>query len=280
MGGSSGSGSTKTTIRYAAYIEENHAIFLDRMAAYTLSIAATSPFTGYTDVEVEDAFFGSGYTIASFPSLYDMYGKFMAGLDVEVIWRQDFEDTVDCAEVANLVSSEASRLDDDIEANVLPRFETGMRDMNAVMGSSFVVGRSLIEAERVKQIERFSAELKYRLIPVAQARWSDHLKWNQSTIQTYMEIMKLYYAAKQDIDETNYTMDVKDKLWPFTVMDFERAALGALQGATTQKSSVSGASTAAKAISGLMGGMAMGAQTGTPWGAAAGGALGLAASFL
>jgi len=291
MGSTSGGSSSKskTYIRYAGYVEENHEEFLNAVAAFRVGATGRSPFADYNsdflesqNTLFESAFFGAGYYISSFPSLYDMYGKFMAGLDIDSLYDQMFEDTVNAPEVSNLVSAEAALYDDDINTNVLPRFLAGMRDINAVQSSSFVIGRSIIEDSRVKAVSKFSAELKYKLIPVATERWKAHLEWNKGVVLTYAELTKLYFAAKMDVVGFNYEMAVKDILWPFTVLDYERAALGALQGAAKTTSDVAGSSTAGKAIGGALGGAAAGAMMtpGAPLvGGAIGGVLGLASSF-
>jgi len=222
----------------------------------------SSPFAGYIDIDVDNAFFGAGYLISSFPSLYDMFGKFMAGLDVEVLFAQEFEDTVNSPVVSDLVAAQSAMMDDDILINSLPRFQAGMRDINSVMSSSFVVGKAVIEDAKTKALSLFNADLKYRLIPIAVDRWKTHLEWNKNVVGLYAELMKFYYSAKTDVDETNYAMAAKNRLWPFTVLDFERAALGALQGATNTKTDVAGASTTAKVLSGALGGAAMGAMIG------------------
>jgi hypothetical protein len=265
MGGGGGSSSpayTWTELRYAPYVEERHKNFLTTVYASRLTAIDNSPFEDYTAIEVDKAFFGTGYTIASFPSLYDMFGKFMAGLDIEALWEQEYTDTIDSPAVNNLVSAESDLIDDEIETSSLPRLRTGMRDINSVMSSSFVIGKSLIENAKTKMIAKFSAELKYKLIPVAQERWQSHLNWNKLVIGTYAEIMKLYYAAKTDVDEINYAMVAKNTLWPFTVLDYERASLGALQGATNSKTDVAGASTMSRVLSGALSGAAMGATIG------------------
>ena len=264
MGSSAKSKTTNTQyIRYAPYIEDRHSVFLGSVASNrATAIAAGSPFADYTDIEVDDAFFGAGYLISSFPSLYDMYGKFMAGLDIDALYDQMFEATVNSPEVENLVSAEAALMEDDIDTNAVPRLQTGMRDIGSIMSSTFVVGKALLEDSRVKLTEKFRAQLKYNLIPVAQARWTTHLAWNQGVVGVYAEIMKFYFSAKTDVDEINYAMAAKDVLWPFTVLDFERAALGALQGATNSKENVAGASTTARVISGALSGAAMGAMVG------------------
>lgn len=265
-GGGGGGGTpanTQSMIRYAPYIEERHSNFLTTMYYKREAAINNSPFADYTDVEVDDAFFGAGYTIASFPSLYDMFGKFMAGMDIEALWNQMYDSTLNSSAVGDLIAAEGALIDDEIEETSLPRFQTGMRDLNSVMSSSFVVGKSLIEDTRTKMMSKFSADLKYRLIPVAQDRWQTHLNWNKLVIGTYAEIMKLYFSAKTDVDEVNYSMAAKNILWPFTVLDFERAALGALQGATNQKTDSAGASTAARVLSGALSGAAMGAMIGS-----------------
>lgn len=270
MGGSSSKGG-KTEIRYASYIENRHYTFLANVASHRATAIDNDPFLNYTDIEVDAGFFGTGYTIANFPSLYDMYGKFMAGLDVDILFDQVLEDTLNSGVVSDLVSAEADLMDDDIASNVVPRLQTGMRDINAVMGSSYVIGKAIVEDARVKALAKYGAELKYRLLPVVESRWQSHLQWNQNVIGIYAEIMKFYFSAKIDVDDINYSMAAKSTLWPFTVLDFERAALGALQGAVNQKTDVAGTSTAKRAIGGALSGAAMGAQVGAQIGQGYGG---------
>jgi hypothetical protein len=217
--------------RYAPYIEAKHSSFLDDAAIRRVAIEDDSPYDTFTDIEIEAAFFGTGYLISSFPSLYDMFGKFMAGLDVDALFDQIFEDTVNGTAIDNLVSAEADRLSDDIEQDAAPRFETGMRDMNAVMSSSFVIGRALMETIRTKAVSRFSAEVRSRMIPVATERWGKHLEWNKAVTDVYAQVLKFYISAKMDINTHNFEMKMKDKVWPFTVLQYEGACLGVLQGA-------------------------------------------------
>lgn len=237
-GGNSSSGSSAT--RYAPYLESIHQDFLTSLRTdvdmlYHNTPRWTSPYSNHVFAEVEDAFFGAGYTIASFPSLYDMYGKFMAGLDIEALYGQIFEDTVNSPQINNLVAAEGALIDDEININSIPRLETGMRDINSVMSSTFITSKALIEEARTKSISKFSADLKYRMIPLAQDRWAKHLDWNRNIVALYGDIMKLYYASKTEVNESDYSFAARDLLWPFTVYEYERAAIGTLQGAVTTK---------------------------------------------
>lgn len=281
-GGGGGGGDSTTTIRYAEYIETKHESFLSTTAsAVSTALSGTNPYDYYQVVQSgDDAYFGDGYAIASFPSLYDMYGKFMAGLDVELLWSQVLAATQDDATVTTMSQAHADLLSDDIEETALPRFQQGMRDINAVMSSTFVIGKSLIESARTKSIAKFDADVRYKLIPIAAERWRAHLTWNQQMIGTYQTMITSYYNTALAHSDANMDNYVKQTLWPFTVLDYERANLAALQGATSSTAPAgSEPSAARKAIGGAVSGAAMGAQIGGPVGAVAGGVLGLAASF-
>lgn len=282
MGGSSGGGDGEQTVRYAPYIEEKHQAFLNTSESYGNTIRETSPFENYTELNYDDAFYGAGYTISSFPSLYDMYGKFMAGLDVCALFGQVLNDVQNKPTIEAATKAHADLLNDDFEQTVLPRYEEGLRDFNAVMCSSFVIGKSIIEQGRLKQVAKFDADMRYKLIPIAAEVWGRHLAWNQGVISSYAEIMKLAISAKLDTDGRNYEFVAKDTMWPFTVLEQERANLGALQGAVASSASEAGASTGQKIIGGAlsgaaMGGMVAGASSGAitgPVGIAAGAVIG------
>jgi hypothetical protein len=138
--------------------------------------------------------------------------------------------------------------------------------VNACFAETFLIGESIINDMKTKSVNKFEAQLKYSLIPTAQARWVTHLDWNKSVIDYYSELIKFYYAAKLDITEKDYAMAVSNLLWPFTVLDFERTALGVLQGAKTSSGASSikgeGTSSTSNVLSGALSGSSMGAMFG------------------
>lgn len=267
MGGSGGGGGGggENIVRYAPYIESKHSTFLNTSESYGNSLrpASASPYSNYTELDFADAFYGSGYAISSFPSLYDMFGKFMAGLDIEALFDQVLNDVQNASTIQAAVVAHRDLLDDDIEQTILPRFQEGMRDINAVMSSSFVIGKGIIENARVKKLAEFDADLRYKLIPVASEIFAKHLAWNQGVIGTYLSVMQLVIQTKFDSDGRNYEMLAKDKLWPFTVLEQERANLGALQGAMSSTAGQTGVSTGAKVLGGALSGAAAGASIGS-----------------
>lgn len=282
-GGGGGGGDTTNTIRYAPYIENIHSMFLNNTHAIVEQVRANNPYTGFNEVSVDAGFFGTGYVLASFPALFDLYGKFVAGLDIEALWYEVLESTSDSPQVNNLVAAESALLDDELESTILPKYMTGMRDLNAVMSSSFVVGKALLYDTKQKVVSKFSADMKWKLVSVAQDRWKAHLAWNSEAVSSYARLFDLYFNSKDSMGRLGFEGLAKKALWPLDVLDYERANLGALQGATkgvSSSSSSGSGSNAASVAGGALGGAAMGAAVAGPWGALAGGVIGGLASLL
>ncbi len=273
MGGSS-SDTTKTTVRYAWYIEGHHQTFLNMNQGYVNYAISRSPYANFTVIGINDAFFGVGYMINSFPSLYDMYGKFMAGLDIKVLWDQLYQDSVYGPVVQRLVSTDSVLLDNDLNTELV-KVNSGMNNMNAVMSTGFMAAEANMRNTKLKLANKENASLQVKFVDISQRRWEGHLNWNKMVISTYAELFKHYYSSKLDVDDFNYGIITKNLLWPFTVLDFQRAAVGVLQGATNTSSTVKGPSKTVKAVSGMVAGASAGSAFG-PWGTVIGGVVGLA----
>lgn len=269
MGGKGGKAKTQGMIRFAPYIEEQHKEFLATVASKRNLLLEASPFENPEALRTEELFFGIGFDLAGFTSLYDNWSFQMWDSDINVIYTDIFRETTSGSMVGELVAAESKLVDDDMLASSIPRFETGMRDINSVMTSSFIIGRALIEDARVKAITKFSAELQFRLLPIAVERWSRQLEWRKSVVATEMELMRFYLQASMDRIQHDQEVSVKHTLWPFTVLDYERAALGALTGASKTTTTAQGGGGS------LMKGL-VGAGTGALGGAGAGAMIGAA----
>lgn len=296
MGG--GEGDSTTTVRWAPYVEAAHIEYLEAIQSYRTwalewenpgvsDVMRRSPYKNYVDLDFDIAFFGAGFLISSYPSLWDMYGKFMAGLDIEVLFNHEFEDTINGAVVENAINVEADRLEDDLIQDAYPRFETGLRDINSVMSSSFIIGRALMESARTKAIARFSADFKARLLPLVVDRWKTHLDWNKGVIDMYAQLIKFYILTKIDVDNQNFEIKAKNYLWPFTILNFERAAVATLAGPQDTQTDVAGASKGQRMMGAAMTGASAGAMIGsvvpglgTALGAVIGAGVGLAGGML
>jgi hypothetical protein len=288
-GGKGGSGSGE--VRFAPYLESAHKDFLTGNSGRNLKEAfntawGNSPYADREDILPDSGYLGVGYKIENFPSLFDMYGKFMAGLDVEILWTQLYYSTVQGPEANDLIAEFSKQTEDEARERSYPALHAGMRDIGAINSSMMVVGRSLIESRRMKEITKFSVQTKMQLLQMSQERWARHLDWNRNVIATYNDMMRIYYVAAMDADQINYKYKEADASWNLSLFEYVRAMLGAMTGAAaTQKGKEP--SGVQKALGGAMSGAASGAMVGsvipgvgTAIGAVVGGVLGLASGFL
>jgi hypothetical protein len=273
--GSSGSSASSTRMGYSPYLEGHHYAHLWKVWHLQKSALNANPYDNIPAIKIDEAFFGNSLYINSFPSLYDMYGKFIAGLDIEALYNQIFNDTINSSIVDNMIASERSVLDERLKEVILPRFKAGMRDINSVISSSFVIGEAMLETINARELNKFTVKMKTSLIPAAEDRWKNHLNWNQNVIEKYMKLTALYFDSKIAVDLQNQSTDTKNVLWPFTVTSYHRAAIGALTG-LGGGSGVTGASGGTKgAISGALSGASAGANiSGNAWGAVIGAVIG------
>jgi hypothetical protein len=71
-------------------------------------------------------------------------------------------DLASAARITDATNTFGDVINDQINSDVLPRFEAGMRDINAVMSSSFVIGRSVIEGMRDRDVAKFQADMYFK----------------------------------------------------------------------------------------------------------------------
>lgn len=304
--GKKSSGEGDNTVRFAPYLEAAHSKLLDHQGsddpvisfidAFNATVGQ-SPYGSYEAIDIDEGYFGIRtddpsltYEMKNYPSLWDMFGKFMAGLDVHDLWGQIYEDVVQGPEIENAVVAQSTLLQDDIDTKVMPKFLAGMRDINSVQATTFVIGKAIIQGAHVKAVNKFSSQIRISAIDISNAQWANHLKWDESVIKSYSEMFKLYYATKMDMDKVNLDYPASDALWDINLFENARGILGAMTGgaATTSGNKPSQASKSiGGALMGAAGGAMIGAEMGTIFGlpgmatgALIGGLLGLGTSFL
>uniref|UniRef100_A0A6M3KRI3 Uncharacterized protein n=1 Tax=viral metagenome TaxID=1070528 RepID=A0A6M3KRI3_9ZZZZ len=229
MGRSSQQGDQTKTRRYAPYIEAQHTSFLSLTATYRDGMLNDSPFSDYDSIDVSVAFFGVGYVLSNFPALYDMYGKHMSGLDVEEIWNTTFDRVVSAPDVEDATTEKMKLVDEEIDKVDLAKFQVGMRNLNAVASSSFVVGKAMMEDKRVKLRASVSLEARAALLQTTGKDFLSDLNWEKMTVTTYATVMKDYFLFMPKMNDVNTSLDSRNRLWPFTVLSFEGAALSTMQ---------------------------------------------------
>jgi hypothetical protein len=223
-----------TSVVHASYVSSQHKEFLQVIHNYTDVAVASSPFAGSRHMDVENDFFGFGYTLSSLTSLYDLFGNCMAGLDIDGLWNKTVGNILSPDVIKNHKEEEKEVVNTKVEMETLPSFLAELRDSNAVVSSSFIIGKSVIEDKRIKDIEKIDANSFDSLFPKITESFTNTLNWSKDEVTTYAYYLRDYYTFRFLSDETDYRRDVDNILWPFTVMEYERKGLGAFHPVTRQ----------------------------------------------
>jgi len=228
-GGGSSSGDVTVERRYAPYIELAHSGFLDKVKSTRDLIIDDSPYDGFTDVEVDIAFFGLGYTLANMSALYAMFGTHMTGINLSSLWEAGFNNVMSRSEIDTIINKELSMVDDKVAKEDIPSFQVSLRNLNAVPTTTFVVGRAIIEGNRIKTRSKISLSANAQMLSEIGEEFATKLNWEKKVIVSYALLMKSYFGNKVIQDDFNYTLNTQHALWPFTALSFEQAALGVMQ---------------------------------------------------
>ena len=142
--------------------------------------------------------------------------------------------------------------------NTLAGFDGGMRDINAVNSSAFVIGRQLIASTLLVQKLQAKQEL---------ARFS-------------IEARRIMIVANTEFINADNEYQVKYPKWSLDMLQRGGNILAAMSGASVVSAGSDEPSQTQSALGGALSGAAMGASVGGVYGAAIGGVLGAAASFM
>jgi hypothetical protein len=271
MGGKGG-GSSESTVRWAPYVEAAHIELIENYQNYrTWALIPdpvkglynwdysggliSSPFRDYVPLDLETAFFGAGLDISSLTPLFDVYDQLITAMDLNASFNAIFADTVNGTVIDDLVSAQATKLSDDLEQVAYPRFECGLRDINSVISTSFVMGKAVMEQGRTKALAAYDAELRYRLYPLVIERWKATIDWTRLSFEQYVNTLKFYITVQEEFEKHTMEVRAKNSLWVFTILEYERGCAAALAGPQAATNEVKGASKGEQIAGGVMMGL-------------------------
>lgn len=277
-----GGGGSSGKVEYPGYIETVHKDWLDNTGADTVASSMTdllnagfgnSPFAAAVAFDPDTHITAMEGELTTFNDLVDLLSV-GTGLDTLV------QTILDDARIDDLVDEYAADLDAQLAADVYPRFEAGMRDINAVMSSAFVIGRSVIEDGRNRQVAGFSAAIHVK------AGLDDALKLVALKLQyqhnlTVMTAEVRRVATDMKVMEDGVTMDYeeKDARWDIGLYQHASNLMASPAGGTSVPPDLKGPSKTQAALGGAMAGAAVGAMVGGPAGAGIGLAVGGIAGY-
>ena len=200
-----------------------------------------------------------------------------------------FDDTYITADIAAF----GNELDDQIDNIVLPRFQRGLQDVNAVMSSAFVVGEAIIEGMRDRDVAKYGSSLRIKFnfqrndaiikgVERLLANKFSRIEMEKTVAHYTMEANRMRISAEKEQKDTDNLIDIEDAKWNLEIWQYGANLLAAIGGGTAIPGSSDSGSPSRwqSALSGALAGASIGNTFGGGWGALVGGALGGLAGLL
>jgi len=253
MGGSGGGQSGM--VDYPGYMKTKHESWLNEIDALIDVAIANNPYEGPG--------WGDGWYV--YNPEEDLYEMIMALDDFET-----FLDELD-AGVDDEAAAFGAILQNRIDTDTIPSFEAGMRDINAVQTTSFVIGKAILYARKDEQVAQYVADLngKLRLQTMDQRRM---------LATYYVEALRLSIVAMKEHHDEYMEFETAAAKWDLEMYSYGGNMLASIGGARGGGGPAK-PSRAQSAIGGAMVGASIGAYAG-PWGAVAGAVFGGVGGYL
>ena len=289
----SGGGGTAGEVNYPAYMEAAHGDWLDDggvdtittsvVAMMNAATAGASPFAAWVTADPAVVMGAAAQVLTPFQAVEDL-----DALDLTTIFTTFYAVLDDNAEILAIVAAEAAMLDARLVADVLPRFQYGMRDMGAVLTTGYTIGQANMETSHDLSVAKLDAELRLQSRRVgwqiALQFTQMNVEWNRVVAAMADEVAIRYMEARFKADQLNSEMGAKDVLFDLETMQYGNNTLAAISGAaasTKPETSMIGMALGG-VLSGASSGAALGSVVpglGTTAGAIGGAVLGLAAAI-
>lgn len=170
-------------------------------------------------------------------------------------------------------AAHAAILDTDLTGKVYPKFEAGMRDINAVMTSAFAVGRAILSLDRNDKVDRFSTDVELqaqrdRNTMINQAAsellrvFLQRVEFQRALTAISLDYSRLKIAAKADEATENKGIEADEARWGMAKYQYMANMLAALNGGTSTTQTTSEGSKTSRILGGALSGASVGAMIG------------------
>ena len=254
------------------------------------AISTGNPFTGSTAYDPADELAATQTELALFSNYVTSVNP-TNWADYAAVVKAYVDNNLINSEVGPEVEAYRDQVRDNLDGVVLPRFRGGMRDINAVMSSSFAIGEAYIEAASERDVSKFMADLQLKLKAVRDeivtkvaGEMLQH-EINKGELKKGVahytaETNRVAIVANKEENDFQLSIDEWDAKWDLEATMYVGNMIAAIAGASMSREGIAGPSAARSAIGGAMSGAAAGFMVGGPVGAGVGAVAGLALGLL
>lgn len=213
--------------RYAPYVEAYHDKFLEAAYIKIVSLDDNPPTPYEMGDKLLDAFFGMGYFISSYPAIYDMCGKYVAGLDIDAIWVKMFEDIHGQSAIPDASDATVSEEHDTWKGN-LTTLAVESRDNNTISSSSYMLSKAIIERRYAVNASIYRTNLQFMLLE--NTAHETYINAQRKMITVYAIMMQYFYDSQARANKRDFDQQAKEKLWPLTTRNEFSRYLASMSG--------------------------------------------------
>lgn len=237
-----------------AYLSTDHGTAVDNVM--TACSNASNPYTGLSAYDPET-------DIASMLSRMVVFEGNVEDLDWDSIYPDILSLAADLVDqyinsdeyIEDRVAAHAASLDTDLSMKAFPKFEAGMRDINAIQTTAFTIGRAAIILDRNDKVDRFSADMymqasKDRASLISQVAsellriFIQRLEFHRVLASLYLDFFRIKIAAYADEATENKSIEAEEAKFPMAKWQYAANVMAALNGGVNQVQASEGNKTA------------------------------------
>ena len=173
------------------------------------------------------------------------------------------------------VTAHSTTLDTELNTKIYPRFLAGMRNINAVLSSAFVIGQAAIAQYKLDKVAKFQADMELQVISkrveVIQAIAAEmmrlklqKLEFNRAIAAMTLDYARLVISAKEDEFVETKSAAIEALKWPLEKYKYGANLLAGITGGVSGTAAAEGSKSAriiGSALSGAAAGAMIGAAT-------------------
>lgn len=213
------------TKRYAPYVEAYHSQMLENAYARIVDLDDNPPPQYEMGDKLLDAFFGTGYLISSYPAIFDICGKFVAGLDIDAIWVEMFQSVHGHSAIPDAATATVDEERDGWQDEI-SELNIDARDSNSISSSSYVMAKALYEREYLRRTSIYRTNLQFLLLD--NKVHETYLNTQRKQLTVYAIMMKHYYDSKSLADNRDSYQKMRQEIWPLTTRNYFTGLLNAM----------------------------------------------------
>lgn len=295
MGGSSGGGGSGE-VSWPQYLEDYHAQLLNSVVNSAIpTMISANPYTAADAFDPTTDLGLAWDAVCEFDAFVDAMSHESDYQSAASTAKTTIDGIIDDTYIDADIAAFAAVIDNQLNTSILPQFKAGMRDINAVMSSAFVLGEGDIYTARTREVTKYGTDLRTKLHFQRNemiAKGIDRMLTDLTSIanlegdvaRVSVDAKRIAIVAQKEQEDKNLEIEHNDATWENEAYVYGGNMLAGISGGTRGKAPPSQAQSA---LSGGLSGAAIGAQIGMAAGgvgavpgAIIGGMIGIGASFL